>query len=468
MWFCERGHRSWTDGCGRSMGDGMGALMLAKHAWRTVPLLIASCMLALFAGALPGVAHAVAGDAPDYVAAQSPAARDDVDSLWVGGMCLVGYDSNGAKVAYDSTNPAIRYDSSTNTLTLNGATITPDSNGIHDGGIEYTGSADFNVKILGTNKSTLKTDTGAGVHVDISESCTANINVTGNGSLTVVPRSSNSPGSAIMVEKYYEKDVTCDIVVNGPTIVATTGWGIDNRYGDVTIKNASFKWESSYDGAYDGGQICGINADGKLTVDNAKVELFSSYGGYPARILSCESLSMAGVRSYAGPSSAKYAINLYDPSDSEVEFYDYGYATVTGFRGRYLLFTTANLNLPSHSEYLAKQQQSSSGASPAGFINTSKVSAKQIKEVANSGLKSVTLGPKVKRIAKKAFKGTGITTVVIKTKKLKKSSVKGSLKGSKVKTVKVKIGSKKVNKKYVKKYKKIFTKKNAGKKVKVK
>ena len=34
--------------------------------------------------------------------------------------------------------------------------------------------------------------------------------------------------------------------------------------------------------------------------------------------------------------------------------------------------------------------------------------------------------------------------------------------------MKVKVGKKSVNKKYVKKYKKVFTKKNAGKKVKVK
>ncbi len=38
----------------------------------------------------------------------------------------------------------------------------------------------------------------------------------------------------------------------------------------------------------------------------------------------------------------------------------------------------------------------------------------------------------------------------------------------KVNTVKVKVGKKKENKKYVKKYKKIFTKKNCGKKVTVK
>ena len=81
----------------------------------------------------------------------------------------------------------------------------------------------------------------------------------------------------------------------------------------------------------------------------------------------------------------------------------------------------------------------------------------------------VTIGKKVTKISKKAFaKYKKAKTLVVKTKKLKKASVKGSLKGSKVKTVKVKIGKKSVNKKYVKKYKKIFTKKNAGRKVTVK
>lgn len=73
----------------------------------------------------------------------------------------------------------------------------------------------------------------------------------------------------------------------------------------------------------------------------------------------------------------------------------------------------------------------------------------------------------VSKIGKKAFAKTKTKTVVVKTKKLTKKSVKGSLKGSKVKTIKVKVGKKKINKKYVKKYKKIFTKKNAGRKVKV-
>lgn len=81
---------------------------------------------------------------------------------------------------------------------------------------------------------------------------------------------------------------------------------------------------------------------------------------------------------------------------------------------------------------------------------------------------SFTLGKKVKKIKAKAFAGyKKAKTLIVMTKKLKKSKVKNSLKGSKIKTIKVKAGSKTVNKKYIKKYKKIFTKKNAGKKVKV-
>ena len=66
-------------------------------------------------------------------------------------------------------------------------------------------------------------------------------------------------------------------------------------------------------------------------------------------------------------------------------------------------------------------------------------------------------------IKKNAFKGSKATNVIINTKLLKKASVKGSLIGSKVKTIKVKVG-----KTFVKSYKKIFTKANAGKKVTVK
>ena len=74
---------------------------------------------------------------------------------------------------------------------------------------------------------------------------------------------------------------------------------------------------------------------------------------------------------------------------------------------------------------------------------------------------------KVTSIGAKAF-GKKAKTVTIKTKKLTKKTIKKALKSSKVKTVKVKVGSNSANKKFVKKYKKIFTKKIAGKKVVVK
>lgn len=84
-------------------------------------------------------------------------------------------------------------------------------------------------------------------------------------------------------------------------------------------------------------------------------------------------------------------------------------------------------------------------------------------------LKKVTIGPNVTTIGSKCFAGSKkLKTLTVKSTKLTKSGVKNSLKKSKVKRVKVKVGSKKLNKQYVKKYKKFFTKKNCGKKVKVK
>ena len=85
-----------------------------------------------------------------------------------------------------------------------------------------------------------------------------------------------------------------------------------------------------------------------------------------------------------------------------------------------------------------------------------------------SKIRTVTIGKNVKVVKKNAFKGSSTTKLIVKTKLLKKAKVKGCLKGSKIKTVQVKIGNKATNKKYVKTYKKIFTKANAGKKVIVK
>ena len=83
-------------------------------------------------------------------------------------------------------------------------------------------------------------------------------------------------------------------------------------------------------------------------------------------------------------------------------------------------------------------------------------------------IRTVTVSKNVRIIKKNAFKGSRVIKLIVKSKSLTKKSVKGALKGSKVRTIQVKIGKKSVNKKYVKKYKKIFTKKNAGRKVTVK
>ncbi len=84
-----------------------------------------------------------------------------------------------------------------------------------------------------------------------------------------------------------------------------------------------------------------------------------------------------------------------------------------------------------------------------------------------SKIRTVTIGKNVKKIKKNAFKGSKATKIILKTKLLKKTTVKGCLLDSKVKTVKVSVGTSADNKKYVKSYKKIFTKSNAGRKVTV-
>ena len=106
-------------------------------------------------------------------------------------------------------------------------------------------------------------------------------------------------------------------------------------------------------------------------------------------------------------------------------------------------------------------------------INAGTVTKASVKNViakvnaAGGTTNAVIFGKKVKKISKGAFKNTGVKTVTLKTVNLKAESVKGSLTGSTVSSVKVKVGGVKKNKKYVKQYKKIFTKKNAGTKVSV-
>ena len=118
-----------------------------------------------------------------------------------------------------------------------------------------------------------------------------------------------------------------------------------------------------------------------------------------------------------------------------------------------------------------KAQNKKSVTVPATAVISGKTYAvTQIGAKAFTGkkIRTVSVGANINKIAANAFKGSKATKMIVKTKLLKKAFVKKCLKGSKVKTVQVKVGSKKINKKFVKAYKKIFKKGNSGKKVKVK
>ena len=120
---------------------------------------------------------------------------------------------------------------------------------------------------------------------------------------------------------------------------------------------------------------------------------------------------------------------------------------------------------------LAKAKNTKSVSVPA----TIKISGKSCKVVQLNGkaftgkrIRTVTVGKNVTKLSKNTFAKSKATKIILQTRSLKKSSVKACFKSSKVKTVQVKVGSRMQNKKMVKTYKKVFTRKNCGKKVTVK
>ena len=92
---------------------------------------------------------------------------------------------------------------------------------------------------------------------------------------------------------------------------------------------------------------------------------------------------------------------------------------------------------------------------------TYKITATAASAFKGKKIRTVTLGANIKKIAANTFKGSKATKLVLKTTKLTKAKVKNSLKGSKIKTIKVSV-AKAQKKATVKKYKKYFTKKNAA------
>ena len=88
---------------------------------------------------------------------------------------------------------------------------------------------------------------------------------------------------------------------------------------------------------------------------------------------------------------------------------------------------------------------------------------------AKKKLKKAVVGANVEKIGKKASAGCKkLKKVTVKTDKLTKKSVNGSLKKSSIKVVKVKVGNAKANRACAKKYAKFFTKTNCSRKVAVK
>lgn len=107
-------------------------------------------------------------------------------------------------------------------------------------------------------------------------------------------------------------------------------------------------------------------------------------------------------------------------------------------------------------------------------VNKATVNAKAINAAIKKAggsrnyITKIVLGKSVRKISSSAFRNyKRVKTIEVRSKQLKTKSVRGSLKGSEVRQVLVKVGGKKANKTYVTKYKKIFTKKNAGRKVTV-
>ncbi len=108
----------------------------------------------------------------------------------------------------------------------------------------------------------------------------------------------------------------------------------------------------------------------------------------------------------------------------------------------------------------------SAEAAVNGKVVTAKTVRAALAKAGNAHATTLVIGSKAKRIKAGAFKDTAVRTLIVKSSKLTKKSVKGCLKGSSVKTVRVSVAKAK-RAKVKKAYKRIFSKKNVGKKVSV-
>lgn len=266
------------------------------------------------------------------------------------------------------------------------------------------------------------------------------------------------------------------VIINDGTVTASSNYAgiVSVDSNDITVTGGSVKANGGYDGIW--------SSDGKVAITGGNV---SSVGKTDCGICSAEAIIGADAVSVES-AGAKYAFAGYDDASDKYignkvknSIVGTGWANTEGTGvGEGIGINTAGRAL----NYKKVHFQTLPDTTPVGSVHNVSGSdyvvtaANTVSLVKAKSKKSITLPATVTIDGKvfdvtginaKAFKGKKVRTLTVKTKGLTKASVKGSLKGSKVRTVKVKVGKKKENKKFVKKYKKIFTKKNAGKKVSV-
>jgi len=400
--------------------------------------------------------------------------------VWIEGTQL--NKNNAADFKGDGT---VKYDAANKTLMLNGASLSISGNdGINTTAVKSR--EDLNIVLMGDNRIELDTQ-------DITKYlygilCYKTINISGTGSLDIVIESD---------KRCYGIDGD-GISINGArTSISMTAK--DTEYSAESGNDSQVVGINSHNGfataalRLTNGATLDITATGskasnntalltnRLSVDNySKLEAFSKGEKgvlINAAEIDSDTLARGALVNEVAIADGAHEWNKTDDLKSfkyirmpgkHEHLWDAGVvtrkptATSQGVR-TYTCRTCGETK----TEAISNAAEKEAAKKAASNINKSTVTAADIKKASNLGATTVTLGAKVKKISKNAFKGTKINTVIVKTKKLKKASVKKALTGSKVTKIKVNIGKKKVNKTYVKKYKKIFTKKNAGKKVKV-
>lgn len=223
----------------------------------------------------------------------------DYDTLWIGNTRITdtGYwttDDSGNLAPGNESNYNVHYDTGSNTLTLNGATITGEydvTNNPSDAGIYASASADRPVSLTIVLQGDNKVSGSIGVYVHSSTTGTANLTITGNGSLT-------TSGFQNGIRIHSNSGDTTLSIQNAAVEATVTDWGHGIMIHSGESSNASLSVEG-----------------GSLTTDgngNSGAGIRFSFGpsgygsGTPSMNVRGNSIVKAsggggGITSYSGP-----------------------------------------------------------------------------------------------------------------------------------------------------------------------